>query len=129
MSDKINFAWIHMTDLKFFMQLGANPYEQKIGQNITIDLSIEIPFENTRDNLENTVDYGAVFSYLKAEIEKLNSVSLLEYLCEQLLLKIGDEFKKIQSAKIKIKKGYVPLSHFSGNAHIEASMFFDRTKM
>jgi dihydroneopterin aldolase len=107
-----------MTDLRFFIYLGANEFEKKIGQNIKIDLSLKIPYENTEDKLENTINYGLVYEYLEQKILELNGTELLEYLAEQILTSIGLEFKGILAAKIAIEKGYVPLKNFTGKVQI-----------
>ncbi|MES2614793.1 MAG: dihydroneopterin aldolase [Bdellovibrionota bacterium] len=121
---KANYAWIHLQGLCFFLFLGANPYEKKIGQNIKVDLSLQLKFENTEDRLENTLDYGIVVEYLKNELSRLQDVNLLEYLCEQLLDGIGTQFNSIKAAKILIEKGYVPLQNYTGIVKIEAQKEF-----
>jgi len=119
-----NACWIHLQDLRFFLSLGVNPAEKKIGQNIKIDLSLKIKFEDTEDKIENTVDYGLVVDYIKSKLSSLQEVNLLEYLCEQLLNGIGEKFCEVLSAKIVIEKGYVPLENFTGKVRIEAEKEF-----
>jgi len=51
-------CWIHIRDVYTFLYLGANPHEQKVGQNLKIDLSVQVPYRNTQDSLENVVDYS-----------------------------------------------------------------------
>lgn len=119
------FCWIHITEIKTFLYLGANEYEEKIGQNITIHLSIKINYHNTHDKLENTVDYGAVYEHVIQKIKSLQKVKLLEFLVEELLNSIGKNFKNIVAAKISIEKGYVPLKEFTGKVRIEAQKNYD----
>jgi len=114
-----NLCWIHLENLKFFLFLGATKAEQEIGQNITINLSLCIPYRKTDDNLDNTVDYGKVYDCLSAKIKSLKRVQLLEYLAEQILLELEVNFNKIHAVKIEIQKGYVPLKDFSGTSRIE----------
>jgi dihydroneopterin aldolase len=121
---KSNLAWVHMKDLRFFLFLGANPHEKNIGQNIKIDLSLQINYEGTEDKLENTVDYGLVFEHIKNKIENLNEINLLEYLAENLINSIGEEFKGVLGIKISIEKGYAPLKHYTGLVRFEAEKFF-----
>ena len=124
---KQEFCWIHITEIKTFLYLGANEYEEKIGQNITINLSIKIKYHGTHDKLENTVDYGSVCEHIIYKIKLLERVKLLEFLAEQLLNSIGEKFKNIAAAKISIEKGYVPLKDFTGKVKIEAerNYFFE----
>lgn len=119
-----DLAWIHLENLKFFLYLGATQEEQKIGQNITINLSLQVPYCNTKDNLKNTVDYGEVYCAMQTKLKQLHRVHLLEYLAEQLLQEIENKFPMVCAAKIVIKKGYVPLKDFSGTSKIEAHKQF-----
>ncbi|KAB8037573.1 FolB domain-containing protein [Silvanigrella paludirubra] len=118
------FCWIHISEMKTFLYLGANEYEEKIGQNITINLSIKIKYNNTLDKLSNTVDYGAVCEHIIHKIKTLEKVKLLEFLAEQVLNSIGENFKDIYAAKISIEKGYVPLKNFTGKVKIDAEKEF-----
>ncbi len=117
---KQEFCWIHITEIKTFLYLGANEYEEKIGQNITISLSIKIKYHNTYDKLENTVNYGSLCEHIIQKIKLLERVKLLEFLAEQLLNSIGENFKNVAAARISIEKGYVPLKEFTGKVKIEA---------
>ncbi len=123
-SPQNNFSWIHLNNMRYFIYLGANEYEKKIGQNIIIDLSLKIQYENTQDKLENTLDYGLIVSFLKEELERLNGTNLLEYLAEQLLIALGAKFQKLLGAKLMIQKGYAPLQNFTGTVKFEVEKNF-----
>lgn len=120
----MNLTWIHLEKLKFFLFLGATKAEQMIGQNITLHLSLCIPYKNTNDKLENTLDYGKVYECVSEKISSLKRVQLLEYLVEQIFNEIHIKFPQIYSAKIIIEKGYVPLKNFSGTVRIETEIIF-----
>ncbi len=120
-----DLCWIHLNNIKTFMYLGANEFEEKIGQNITLNLSLKLKYTNTKDRLENTIDYGRVCEFVLKKIQELNKIKLLEFLAEQLLNEIKNNFKGIYAAKISIEKGYVPLKNFTGNVTIEAYKEFE----
>ena len=117
-------CWIHLNDLRFFLFLGANPHEKKIGQNIIIHFSFSMNYENTEDKLENTLDYGLLIQNIENSVKENMYCQLLEYLCEQILNNVGKEFNIIHCARIKIQKGYVPLQNFTGSVTIEAEKIF-----
>ncbi len=117
---KKEFCWIHMQKMPFFVYLGANVHEKKLGQNVEIDLSICIPFTHTQDRIEETLDYGLVYEFLLKEVPLLGNTYLMEYFCERLLDALGDKFPEIKMAKLSIKKGYVPLEAFPGKVKIVA---------
>ncbi len=113
-----------MENLIFSTQLGVSIEEKKIGQNIHLSLSIQIPYENTFDQLSNTLDYGEIYSFLSKKISQLNEAHLLEYFVEQILMDLKINFQKIQRAKIKVTKEFVPIKNFQGKIRIEAEKSF-----
>lgn len=124
---KNELCWIHIRDVYTFLYLGANPHEQKVGQNLKIDLSVQVPYRNTGDSLENVVDYSKIIERVQAYIQGLGRVSLLEYLAEQLLDLIGSEFTGVKAARIVLYKAFVPLTHFTGSVAIEVERQFSST--
>lgn len=117
-------CWIHIRDVYTFLYLGANPHEQKVGQNLKIDLSVQVPYRDTNDNLENVVDYSKIIERVQKYIQSVGRVSLLEFLAEQLLNLIETEFSGVQAARIVLYKAFVPLSHFTGSVAIEVERQF-----
>ena len=101
------FCWIHIRDVYTFLYLGANPHEQKVGQNLKVDLSVKVPYCGTSDNLENVVDYSKIIDRVQSYIEGLGRVSLLEYLAEQVLNLIQKEFPGVHSARLVLYKAFV----------------------
>lgn len=119
-------CWIHIRDVYTFLYLGANPHEQKVGQNLKIDLSVQVPYRNTEDSLENVVDYSKIIERVQGYIQGLGRVSLLEYLAEELLNLIENEFQGVRAARIVLYKAFVPLSHFTGSVAIEVEREFSK---
>ncbi|MEN9810672.1 MAG: dihydroneopterin aldolase [Pseudomonadota bacterium] len=119
-------CWIHIRDVYTFLYLGANPHEQKVGQNLKIDLSVQVPYRNTQDSLENVVDYSKIIERVQGYIQGLGRVSLLEYLAEELLNVIENEFQGVRAARIVLYKAFVPLSHFTGSVAIEVEREFSK---
>ena len=120
-----DFCWIHIRDVYTFLYLGANPHEQKVGQNLKVDLSVQVPYRGTQDNLENVVDYSMIIERMQSSIEGFGRVNLLEYLAEQVLDVIQSEFKGVRAARLTLYKAFVPLSHFTGSVAIEVERTFD----
>lgn len=123
-----DLCWIHIKDVYTFLYLGANPHEQKVGQNIRIDLSVQIPYRATEDALAHTVDYGKVIERIQNFIENLGRINLLEYLAEQIMDVISREFPEIHAARLTLHKAFVPISHFTGTVAIEVARTFRETK-
>ena len=119
-----DLCWIHIKDVYTFLYLGANPHERRIGQNVRIDLSVQIPYRGTTDNLARTTDYGKLIERVQEFIEGLEEVNLLEFLAEQVLDLIEAEFPSVRYARLVIHKGFVPLPHFTGSVAIETERKF-----
>ncbi|MEY4066223.1 MAG: dihydroneopterin aldolase [Pseudomonadota bacterium] len=123
-SHSSELCWIHIRDVYTFLFLGANPHEQKVGQNLKVDLSIQVPYQRTEDCLENVVDYSKIIERVQSFIEGLGRVNLLEFLAEQVLDVIGSEFREVRAARLTLYKAFVPLSHFTGSVAIEVERQF-----
>lgn len=95
-----------------------------MGQNLKVDLSVQVPYRQTQDNLENVVDYSKIIERVQSSIEGLGRVNLLEYLAEQVLDVIQSEFKGVRTARLTLYKAFVPLSHFTGSVAIEVERSF-----
>jgi 7,8-dihydroneopterin aldolase/epimerase/oxygenase len=123
-SREAEYCWIHIRDVYTFLYLGANPHEQKVGQNLRVDLSVQVPYRDTKDNLENVVDYSKIIERVQSSIENLGKINLLEYLAERVLDLIHNEFPGVRAAKLTLHKAFVPLSHFTGSVAIEVERHF-----
>ena len=123
-----NLCWIHIKDVYTFLHLGANPHEQRIGQNIRFDLSVQIPFLETNDALAKTTDYGTLIKRVQEFMKDLEKVDLLEYLSELILNLIGNEFPGVHAAKLTIHKGFVPLPNFTGSVSIQCERQYKSPK-
>ncbi len=123
-SENQDLCWIHIKDVYTFLYLGANPHEQRVGQNVRLDLSVRIPYRGTTDQLSRTTDYGRIIERVQEFIEALERINLLEFLAEAVLDLIGREFHAVREARLTIHKGFVPLPHFTGSVSIEAERIF-----
>ncbi len=119
-------CWIHIKDVYTFLNLGANPHEQRVGQNIKLDLSLHIRYNQTSDKLKNTTDYSVIIERVQSFIESLGDVNLLEFLAEEIVAMIEKEFTGVFGVRLVIQKAYVPLSHFTGSVAIEVAKSFER---
>lgn len=117
-------CWIQLRGIRVFMHLGVQEAEQTIGHNLTVHLSLQIPFQHTQDCLKNTLDYGEVVQHIRTQCATLGKVHLLEFLCEQLLCSSAVAFPHLYGMKISIEKAYVPIADCTATVSIEAQKFF-----
>lgn len=99
---------IIMKDLSFFGYHGVFPEEKKIGQlfRISLELFLDLKQAGSTDNLEDTVNYAAVYDIIK-EVMEGAPCNLLETLAE----KIANRVLKfpIRRVVVEIRKTAPPL--------------------
>lgn len=122
MSDSL--CWIHIRDLEVYVPVGVKSYEREMGQRLKLNLSLQVPYRNTEDQLAKTLNYGAVIQDIAAFIESLGHIHLLEYLAEQLLGFIEEKYSTVHTARVIITKVHVPLASFGGSVEVEAERRF-----
>lgn len=100
---------ISIEGMEFFAYHGCFKEEQVIGTKFSIDLFMEVDTKKAEqtDQLEDTVNYQAVYLVVKKEME--NKSNLLEHVGRRVLESIRLAFPQIESAKLKIRKLNPPL--------------------
>ena len=100
---------ISIEGMEFFAYHGCFKEEQVIGTKFSIDLFMEVNTKEAEqsDQLEDTVNYQAVYQLVKEEMESKSN--LLEHVGRRVLESIRESFPQIEGAKIKIRKLNPPL--------------------
>jgi dihydroneopterin aldolase len=98
---------ILLSGLQFFGKHGCLTAENELGQMFVVDIEIEADLQRAAasDNLEDTLNYVAVYQFAKATIEGPRAALL-----EHLAAKIGDfalQNELVSAARVKIKKPHV----------------------
>jgi len=104
LSDKIL-----LQNMMFYGFHGVYEYERTIGQRFYVDVEYEV---DTRpaggsDNLEDTIDYTAIYALIK-EIAEKKQFQLLEAFAEHIAAKIL-AWKAITAVTVRVRKPAVPL--------------------
>lgn len=93
---------LEIRELSIKTHIGVYPWEQKILQEVLIDLSIPQDFAGSNDQLDKVLDYEAlcnkINSYLAAQ-----SFALIETLAEQLAFYLKEEFA-LKALTISVSK-------------------------
>ncbi len=101
---------IKLQNCAFFARHGVYSEEEKLGQRFFVDAKLTVECGNglANDDIEGTVDYGAVFSL----IEKIVT-GTRRYLIEALALDISREvfknFENVELVSITIRKPNAPV--------------------
>lgn len=97
-------AIISIENMEFYAYHGCFEEEQKIGTRFQVDLNMEVDtsLSENSDNLNDTVDYLAVYQSVKDEMMKPSK--LLEHLARRILNRVGRDFANVKYARVKVKK-------------------------
>ncbi len=100
---------IAIEGMEFYSYHGHFEEESVIGTKFNLDLYIETDTEiaEKSDNLNDTVNYLAVYQVVKKEME--NPSYLIEHVARRILDSVMSSFTTIESAEIKFRKMNPPL--------------------
>ena len=100
---------IAIEGMEFYSYHGHFEEESVIGTKFNLDLYIETNTEKAEksDNLNDTVNYLAVYQVVKKEMEKPSY--LIENVARRILDAVMESFSAIESAEIKFRKMNPPL--------------------
>ncbi|WP_133129438.1 dihydroneopterin aldolase [Legionella yabuuchiae] len=93
---------LEINALSITTHIGIHTWEQKILQQVLIDLSFPIDCASAHDEIKNTIDYDQVCQRITDFVES-NSFHLIETLAEKVAQLIKNEFKVPQLA-IRVSK-------------------------
>ena len=95
---------IFISNLVVPITIGVPDWERAIPQSLFIDLNIILKKKDAfnSDNLEDTIDYGAVIELIKS-LAETNNDTLLESFGEKIASKIFQDYPA-QSLTLKISK-------------------------
>lgn len=110
MMNRLNEDQIRIHDLEVYCNHGVYPEETFLGQKFLVDV---ILYTNTRpaglsDQLEDSVNYGAVCQFIEEEMKCQND-KLLEKVAERISRGILKEFPLIKAVDFEIKKPWAPV--------------------
>lgn len=114
--------WLEGLEFKAFH--GVFEKERINGNTFVVDLKIktDLSLSAQTDRLADTIDYGALYSIIKAEMEI--SSNLLENVANRIIYKIADYSSKILEVEILISKLNPPIDGKAERSAIK--MYFKR---
>jgi dihydroneopterin aldolase len=110
---------IDITGLSVYTHHGVTAAEQEVGQRLLIDISFELEVcdATVTDELEDTVDYGAVCEQVWLAAQK-RSYKTLERLCSAICDHLMDHFN-VDSVMIRATKPEPPIPLPVGDVAVE----------
>lgn len=105
--------------MEFYAYHGCFEEEQKIGTWFNVDLSLEVDTSKAEetDNLEDTVNYQAVYQVVKEQM--MIPSHLLENVARRILKAVQKEFPAVSYAWVKVKKMNPPLGGVMESVAVE----------
>jgi dihydroneopterin aldolase len=103
--DKIFFR-----NMAFYAYHGVYPEENRLGQRFFVDLELKLDLRSAAaaDDLEQTVNYAAVYERVKREVEE-TCVKLLETLAENISRSLLGAFPMLVEVTVRVTKPDPPI--------------------
>jgi dihydroneopterin aldolase len=100
---------VEIEGMRFYAYHGHFEAERVVGNEFQVDVQLETDCEAaaTSDNLEDALNYQAVYDLIKREMQVKSH--LLERVAGRILDALFNEFPSIQKAKIKVSKLNPPM--------------------
>ena len=86
---------LNITALKVNTKIGVYAWEQRINQQLLIDMSLNADFSNCQDELNNALDYAALCETVTQFVES-KSFQLIETVANDVAQLIKETFKVSQ---------------------------------
>ncbi len=117
---------IKLKNLGFYGYHGVLEAENVLGQKFFVDLELGVSLKKAgeSDNVEDTVHYGMVYDLVKSIVEG-PALNLIEAVAEKTIEAIFENFEKVESVKMELKKPEAPVNgiydHFAVELYRERS--------
>lgn len=101
---------IIVKDLKLFCYHGVNPEEKIDGQNFVFDIEagVDLSAPCLTDNVDDTVSYAKIIKAV-CQVAQSEKNDLLERVAQRVADALFEEFDKIQTLKVLLKKPEAPI--------------------
>lgn len=118
---------IHIENLEFFANHGVFPEETKLGQKFVVSLALYTDSRRAghRDELEYSVDYGAV-SHFVTEFMRTHTYKLIEAAAEHLAEELLMKFPLLKGVEVELKKPWAPIGLPVEYASVKICRFWHR---
>jgi dihydroneopterin aldolase len=112
---------IHLVDILLHGYHGLFEEEKLVGNTFKINVTVVyMPAYFPITNLSDTIDYGAVFSILKNQMEV--TTPLLETLAANFCISVFEKFTTAQDISIHIQKMVPPIAGMVGSVAVGLTM-------
>lgn len=102
---------ILMENMCFYGYHGVMAEEKTLGQKFMLDAVLHVPLQKAglSDDLNDTVDYGAVYALISDIVTKEN-FDLIEALAERICTEVLARCQTVQKIVLRVKKPEAPIN-------------------
>lgn len=95
---------ITINEMHFYAYHGVGEQERKVGNRFTVDLVLTADLQQAvrSDCLQDTVNYGAAYEVVKAEMAIPSA--LLEHVGGRILAALKERFPQLAEAEVRVSK-------------------------
>lgn len=99
---------IELKNMRFYAYHGAFPQETQVGNTFIVDLELTAPLQKAvaSDNLEDTINYAAVYELVKQEMDIPSR--LIEHAAGRIMDSLKRHFPEICRIRLKLSKQNPP---------------------
>lgn len=111
---------IILNNLGFYGYHGVLGEEARLGQRFWIDLTIGLDLTQAAltDDLEQAVSYADIYDVVQAAFSA-RRYNLIEALAQGVINAVFDNFRQIESVRVRVRKPEAPIPMVAGEAAIE----------
>lgn len=101
---------IFINGFVLFARHGVHPEEAVLGQRFIFDVELHLDLRSAgqTDQLDQTVDYGAVMTCI-ARVTETRRCRLIEALAEGIVLALFTEFPLVKAVRLRVNKPSAPV--------------------
>ena len=101
---------IIIKNLKLFCYHGVNPEEKEDGQNFVFDVvaGVDLKSPCETDNVDDTVSYAKMIKTIR-RVSLSQKDDLIERVAQRIIDALFEEYEKIQTLKVTVKKPEAPM--------------------
>ncbi len=124
---RIKESYIILRDVRFHAFHGVMPQERKVGADFTVTIRVKTDVTRAAetDEVEDTLNYAALFDVVKREMEMPSK--LLEHVAGRIARAVADEFHEVSAVDLEVTKLNPPMGADSKGATVELHLINDKT--
>lgn len=94
--------------LEFFARHGVYDTEAVLGARFVVDAELYYPFVGLSDDLDEAVNYGAVYEAIRQEVTETRH-ALIEVLADRTARRVLCEYPRLERVRVRVHKPFAPL--------------------